>query len=167
MMSSSFRGAAPFNIFRRQPGAKAQAYSVAATLLRRHPDSVADRFARAGHNIRRIFMELTDRNTRDAAMIQEMHESGLVEFGAHTVSHANLLHLPAADARDEIAESRHDLEDLLGDEVRHFAFPYGRAGDAGPREFELCRELGSKPPPPRAWAICFPGIATGCRRCHD
>ncbi len=127
----------------RSPAQKRKAYVVAASLLksesRQRRRQVCEEL---GAIYGTSFMELTDRNTLTPQMIQEMRASGLVEFGAHTVSHANLLRLPAADARHEIAESRHDLENLLGGEVRHFAYPYGRAGEAGPREFELCRELG-------------------------
>jgi peptidoglycan/xylan/chitin deacetylase (PgdA/CDA1 family) len=76
------------------------------------------------------------------AMIAEMQASGLVEFGAHTVNHANLRRLPLEEARYEIADSKTELEDLLRHEVRHFAYPYGAPHAAGQREFELCRELG-------------------------
>lgn len=31
---------------------------------------------------------------------------------------------------------------MIGVEARHFAFPYGRAGDCGPRDFELARRVG-------------------------
>ena len=76
------------------------------------------------------------------AMIAEMKASGLVEFGAHSVNHPNLRQLPLAEARREIADSKDALEDLLGKNVHHFAYPYGAAHAAGPREFDLCRKLG-------------------------
>jgi peptidoglycan/xylan/chitin deacetylase (PgdA/CDA1 family) len=88
------------------------------------------------------FSDLTDRHALTPAMMREMHDSGLVEFGAHTVSHANLQRLSDDEARHEMAGSRDDLRHFLGSEVHHFAFPYGRADDAGPREFALCRAIG-------------------------
>jgi len=140
------------------PAQKHKAYVVAANLLKTAPRQrrrqVCEEFG-AIYGI--SFMELTDRNTLTPQMIREMHASGLVEFGAHTVSHANLLRLSATDARAEIAESRHDLEDLLGDKIRHFAFPYGRAGEAGLREFELCRELGFETAVTTRMGNLFPG----------
>lgn len=46
-------------------------------------------------------------------------------IGSHTCSHVRLPDLPADAARDEIADSKHELEDMLGREVAHFAYPYG------------------------------------------
>jgi hypothetical protein len=34
------------------------------------------------------------------------------------------------------------LRERLGVEARHFAFPYGRSADAGPRDFHLARRAG-------------------------
>lgn len=47
-------------------------------------------------------------------------------IGSHTCSHARLPEVPATEARDEIADSKRELEDLLGREVAHFAYPYGQ-----------------------------------------
>jgi hypothetical protein len=41
-----------------------------------------------------------------------------------------------------MAASRRDLEEVIGQPIRHFAYPYGKPHAAGPREFALCRELG-------------------------
>lgn len=48
------------------------------------------------------------------------------EIGSHTLSHRNLAELPAKKAEQEIRESRRILSRELGEEVAHFAFPYGR-----------------------------------------
>jgi hypothetical protein len=88
------------------------------------------------------FGALLDRNALTPSMIKEMHASGLVEFGAHSVHHACLGRLSDNAARQEIAQSKRECEVLLGDEVRHFAYPYGDAQAAGPREAEFCRQLG-------------------------
>jgi peptidoglycan/xylan/chitin deacetylase (PgdA/CDA1 family) len=88
------------------------------------------------------FMPLTNKHALTPRMIQQMHASGLVEFGAHTVSHANLRALEVEEARREMAASRRDLEEVFGQPIRHFAYPYGKPHAAGPREFALCRELG-------------------------
>jgi peptidoglycan/xylan/chitin deacetylase (PgdA/CDA1 family) len=88
------------------------------------------------------FMAITDRHAITAAMIDAMSRSGLVEFGGHTVTHSNLRVLDADDAHDEIAASCADVEEIIGRPVQHFAYPYGKAHAAGPREFDLCRLLG-------------------------
>lgn len=72
------------------------------------------------------------------AQIREMRDSGLVEFGAHTVHHVNLLTLDDAAAREEITRSREEVIALAGS-CRSFAYPYGRF-DA--RHEAMVREAG-------------------------
>jgi peptidoglycan/xylan/chitin deacetylase (PgdA/CDA1 family) len=88
------------------------------------------------------FAALLDRNMLTPSMIAEMRASGLVEFGAHSVHHASLGRLDEDDARQEIAQSKRECEELLGIPVQHFAYPYGDRQSAGAREAALCRELG-------------------------
>jgi peptidoglycan/xylan/chitin deacetylase (PgdA/CDA1 family) len=76
------------------------------------------------------------------AMIREMQESGLVEFGAHSVRHARLGRLDEAESRWEIARSKSDCEAIVGQKVRHFAYPYGDAAAAGRREAAICAQTG-------------------------
>lgn len=63
-------------------------------------------------------------------MIKEMDRSGLIEMGAHTVTHRDLPSLSAADARQEIFESKQTLETRLGHPVVSFNYPSGRYDDA-------------------------------------
>lgn len=65
-----------------------------------------------------------------------------VTIGAHTKSHRRLARLDRETAFDEMKGSRDILEARLGHPVRHFAYPYGTAHEAGPREFALAREAG-------------------------
>lgn len=51
-----------------------------------------------------------------------------VEIGAHTKSHPILSTLGLNQVRDEVVESKNYLEDLLGTEVKYFAYPNGRPG---------------------------------------
>lgn len=60
--------------------------------------------------------------------IQEMERYG-IEFGAHTHSHPRLDRLPPDELEREIVESKAIIEDKLGHEVNHFAYPYGRHND--------------------------------------
>ena len=57
--------------------------------------------------------------------IREMVDSGLVEFGAHTLHHVNLTQLDAAEAEREIVESRRQVTALAG-ACASFAYPFGR-----------------------------------------
>ena len=47
------------------------------------------------------------------------------EIGAHTMSHARLPELPAAEALAEMQQSKTALEQRLGAEIISFAYPYG------------------------------------------
>lgn len=65
-----------------------------------------------------------------------------VTIGAHTLSHPMLAKHPEEVARREIMESKAWLEEALGMPIRHFAYPVGDPGSAGPREFALAKEAG-------------------------
>lgn len=75
-------------------------------------------------------------------MVEELGQSDLVEIGAHTVGHPVLRTLTMGRARDEMARGRDILEAHLAQPIKHFAYPYGKAPEAGEREFAICRELG-------------------------
>lgn len=78
----------------------------------------------------------------DWDLMREMKESGLVEFGAHTVRHQSLASLNDAEVANEMLGSANRLAAQLGGPIRHFAYPYGTPEHAGEREFRICRELG-------------------------
>jgi len=48
-----------------------------------------------------------------------------VAFGGHTRTHPYLSRLSRAEAEDEILGSKARLEEMLGEPVRHFAYPFG------------------------------------------
>ncbi len=47
-------------------------------------------------------------------------------IGSHTLSHARLTDISLAEAKKEIGDSKSKLEDLLGRQVNHFAYPFGQ-----------------------------------------
>lgn len=74
--------------------------------------------------------------------VKAMRRAGMT-VGAHTVSHPILLKLAAEDARREIDESRQFLEGLLGEPIRHFAYPNGVPGrDQSDETAAIVRTLG-------------------------
>jgi peptidoglycan/xylan/chitin deacetylase (PgdA/CDA1 family) len=75
-------------------------------------------------------------------MLQLLARDPLVEIGAHTVDHPRVSALAEAEALAELEACRRRLRERLGLEIRHFAFPFGRAADAGERDFELARRAG-------------------------
>lgn len=52
-------------------------------------------------------------------------DGGLVEIGAHSVTHPVLTSLPAAAQRDEITRCKARLEEILGHPVPSFCYPHG------------------------------------------
>ncbi len=75
-------------------------------------------------------------------MLKALRNDPLVEIGAHTVSHARISSMPTDAAFAEIKGCRDRLIEKLGIDLKHFAFPYGRSGDCGTRDFALTREAG-------------------------
>lgn len=72
-------------------------------------------------------------------MIDEMQRSGLIEFGAHTLSHRDLPSLSDTSAKQEIEQSKQTLETHLGHPVRSFCYPAGRFTD---RDVALVHSAG-------------------------
>ncbi len=75
-------------------------------------------------------------------MLELLAKDPLIEIGAHTVSHARVSSLVPEAAVAELEGSRRRLNERLGINVQHFAFPYGRSVDCGPRDFALARQAG-------------------------
>jgi peptidoglycan/xylan/chitin deacetylase (PgdA/CDA1 family) len=57
-----------------------------------------------------------------------------MEIGSHTVSHCHLDRLDVDTVRAEVRISKAQLEDVLGDEVIHFAYPFGGVNPVARRE---------------------------------
>ena len=64
-------------------------------------------------------------------------------FGSHSVTHPRLADCDDDTARQELAESKAELEDELGTPIRDFAAPYGNpAVDFLDRDVQTAREIG-------------------------
>lgn len=60
----------------------------------------------------------------NAAELRQMQENGM-EIGSHTVNHLRLTETDDVRLLRELADSKTTLEDLLGNAVKSFAYPYG------------------------------------------
>lgn len=49
----------------------------------------------------------------------------LFTIGSHTFDHLELTKQPASIQRQQMLESKQDLERRLGHKIRHFCYPYG------------------------------------------
>jgi peptidoglycan/xylan/chitin deacetylase (PgdA/CDA1 family) len=62
------------------------------------------------------------------AQIREMAACG-IEVGSHGISHRRMSQLDDRELQAELHDSRAALEDILGQPVRHLAYPYGDVDD--------------------------------------
>src|SRR5262245_42781760 len=72
----------------------------------------------------------------------QLSEGGMVEVGAHTLTHSVLSALPATAQQTEIVGSKARLEEILGRPVCSFAYPYGTRSDYTPETVALVRQAG-------------------------
>jgi peptidoglycan/xylan/chitin deacetylase (PgdA/CDA1 family) len=87
------------------------------------------------------------------AKVRALRAAGM-QVGAHTISHPILARLPAERARHEIEEGRRQLEQMIGEPVRLFAYPNGRPGeDYTPETVELVRQAGFDAAFSTAWGV--------------
>ena len=71
--------------------------------------------------------------------IKDMQDSGLIEFGAHTMNHINLTKVDNDTALKEIIDSKKAVEDLTDVPCLSFAYPYGRFEQ---RHIQMVEEAG-------------------------
>ena len=76
------------------------------------------------------------------AAMREMARGGLIDFGAHTGSHAILSRLTAAEKSSEIERSVSEVSAITGAPCRTFAYPNGRFEDYDGASLDLLRRAG-------------------------
>jgi peptidoglycan/xylan/chitin deacetylase (PgdA/CDA1 family) len=67
---------------------------------------------------------------------------GLVEVGAHTVTHPVLSRQPVATQKQEIESGKRRLEDILDSPVQSFSYPFGGRKDYTSATVRLVKEAG-------------------------
>lgn len=67
---------------------------------------------------------------------------GLVDIGAHTITHPTLSAIPPEQQRIEIEWSKYELEEVLGREVTSFSYPFGNRGSYTAETVAAVREAG-------------------------
>lgn len=95
-------------------------------------------FADAGLDL----VDLVDRHALSDSELKAVAEHPLITIGAHTQSHRALATLSTDGQHEELSCNKTFLESLLGQEVAHLAYPYGRPAITGPAEAALARQLG-------------------------
>ncbi|MEJ2491156.1 MAG: polysaccharide deacetylase family protein [Desulfuromonadales bacterium] len=74
--------------------------------------------------------------------LQQLAASPRATIGAHSVSHAALAALTAARQREEIFSSKAQLEEITGQEIDLFSYPFGRKSEYNRVTLALCKEAG-------------------------
>ena len=72
--------------------------------------------------------------------IRQLADGGLVEIGAHTVNHPVLSAIPLLQQEQEIKQSKTQLEEILGQTVESFAYPYGTKDDYTAETVKLVKQ---------------------------
>ncbi len=127
----------------RTTAQKEQAFGAIRSRVMRMRNAARDEFFRAVAKACELDLEASTHAERLTwEMAERMQATGLVEIGAHTVSHCVLANETAAVARGEMVRGRERLESRLGITVRHFAYPFGGRAEAGAREILLARDAG-------------------------
>ena len=77
-----------------------------------------------------------------AAEVARLADGGLVEVGAHTVTHPVLSQLAVEQQQLEIRQSKGALEEMVGRPVTSFSYPYGSRSHYSADTVRLVREAG-------------------------
>lgn len=94
----------------------------------------------------------------NASTIRRLHNEG-VSFGSHTLTHCRLSRLEQGQQRAEIFDSKAAIEDLFGDAVHDFCYPYG---DYDVRSRDLLSEAGY-----RLGLTCIRGAANTAHNAYE
>ncbi|MFA6028989.1 MAG: polysaccharide deacetylase family protein [Elusimicrobiota bacterium] len=73
--------------------------------------------------------------------VREMLDTGVMDFGSHTMGHPNLPKIPLEEVRWQLRESKKRLEERLDRPFHFFAYPYG-AGAYVPEVRQAALEAG-------------------------
>ena len=74
--------------------------------------------------------------------IQGLLETGLIQIGAHTVSHEILTNVSLEKATREVVDSKSILQEMLGRNIDLFAYPNGTEADYNEGHIECLKENG-------------------------
>jgi peptidoglycan/xylan/chitin deacetylase (PgdA/CDA1 family) len=80
--------------------------------------------------------------TNTVSELRDLSRAG-IEIGHHTRTHPDMAQL-TDEARlfDELVTSRNELQQAIGQEIRYFAFPFGRQENMSARAFHVARAAG-------------------------
>lgn len=83
-----------------------------------------------------------DRRTLSSKDIQSMHFDFNQIIGGHTTSHFDLTKVSMPVAKYEILKNKNELEEIIGQKILHFSYPYGMRRHFNHKLREYCKEIG-------------------------
>lgn len=103
--------------------------------------------------VARVGAVLPDDLMMSSDQVRDLHAAGMA-IGAHTVNHPILARSSNHVAREEVANSRSRLQEIIGKSVELFAYPNGKPGcDYLSEHVDIVRELGFKAAVSTAWGV--------------
>ena len=114
------------------------------------PEVVADYFERIHHAGERVSL-----STSELVAVRVAGHA----VGAHTHDHRSLAAMPRIAAKESILRCKRSLEELLGEEVHHFSYPFGMRRHFNADLLEYCQNIGF-----RTVASAIPGLQHGGHR---
>ncbi|NNH78390.1 polysaccharide deacetylase family protein [Acinetobacter sp. ANC 5380] len=113
---------------------KYQAKATIYVVVDRH-DRDWSTYKKAHHNSG----ELAHEPKLNDEQVKFLAQSGWVEIGSHTMTHANLDKLDDVECLNELSESKVQLEQLTNMPVRSFAYPFGIYSE---RDVKIAKQVG-------------------------
>ncbi|MBA2483148.1 MAG: polysaccharide deacetylase family protein [Nitrosomonas sp.] len=89
-----------------------------------------------------VLMEDSQSLSLSWEQIRSLNQDPLVTIGAHTINHYPLSQLDETMLKEEVVGSRAEIEQEIQTPVRHFAYPFGKKGEASQREFAFVKQEG-------------------------
>jgi len=76
--------------------------------------------------------------------IRQLSKEPLITIGAHTMNHVSMKQQEESLVFNEMLQSKLEIENYIGKEVVHFAYPFGGEFDVSKRDVELAEKAGFK-----------------------
>jgi peptidoglycan/xylan/chitin deacetylase (PgdA/CDA1 family) len=128
-------------MWKASDGARTERQSIYLEIWRRLRDRSAADCDATLENLRRV-LGRPPLDVRDLPMtraeLADMLAGGLIELGAHTISHRPLTALDPAQCRQELRGCRLECEQLAGAAIAGFAYPHGEVNAAACAVVEEC-----------------------------
>ena len=132
----------PADVHRRQQQRMELMHKIRNRLLEMHPAEIPA-IVRGLHDATQVTSELrASHRCCSADELRTLARGGLVEIGAHTVTHPRLALLDTDAQTREMQDSRETLEALLELPVTSVAYPFGRSDDINAETAVAARRAG-------------------------